>query len=70
MRQTRGSASDAAATCPVPAAIASAIAAGSFRGARPDSLISTMVRIARGASASTQRTTALAFSRVKARSVA
>ena len=70
VRQTFGSASQAAAVWPMPAAIASARTAGSFFGARPESLTWTIVRIARSASASRQRTTAFAFSTVSARSVA
>ena len=70
IRQTFGSASIARDAYPVPAAIASAKTAGSFFGARPASLTSTIVRTARAASSARQASTHFAFSIVSCRSLA
>ena len=73
VRATRRSAANAAflvASSPTAVASASANSAGSLRGARPCSLISTMRAIARAPSAAMQRMTAPAFSRVSALSPA
>ena len=69
VRATRGRASSAArrvSTSPRPAAIASANSAGSFFGAAPRSLTSTIVETARTPSAAMQRATASAFASVSA----
>jgi len=71
VRATRGSASSAArrvSTSPRPAAIASANSAGSFLGARPVSLTSTIAATVATPSAARQRATASALASVSARS--